>query len=141
LFKSLALGANSVKLFTDVICGFRNKRECLSLASLSSLVQCLWVTPGAYTRGGKSGATERLSRDKHSSLLRISVNYDRKKFYRIGPRVLFVCIGKVMRIYPTNKFYSHTSNINNYLTKTLFHKTFLGVMFATLGVTPVQNVA
>jgi hypothetical protein len=29
---------------------------------------------------------ESLARDKHSSLLRKSVNYDRKKFYNIGPR-------------------------------------------------------
>ncbi len=29
---------------------FRNKPECLSLASLSSLVKCLWVRPGAYPR-------------------------------------------------------------------------------------------
>ncbi len=28
---------------------------------------------------------ERLSRDKHSSLLRTFVNYGRKKFYNIGP--------------------------------------------------------
>jgi hypothetical protein len=30
---------------------FRNKLECLSLASLSSLVRCLWARPGAYSRG------------------------------------------------------------------------------------------
>ncbi len=29
---------------------FRNKLECLSLASLSSLVYYLWVRPGAYPR-------------------------------------------------------------------------------------------
>ncbi len=29
---------------------------------------------------------ERLVRDKHSSLLRKFVNYDRKEFYNIGPR-------------------------------------------------------
>jgi hypothetical protein len=30
---------------------------------------------------------KKLARDKHSSLLRISVNYGRKKFYKTGPRV------------------------------------------------------
>ncbi len=32
---------------------------------------------------------ERIARDKHSSLLRKSVNYGREKFYRIGPRCQF----------------------------------------------------
>jgi hypothetical protein len=32
---------------------------------------------------------ERLSRDKHSSLLRSLANYDRKKFYNIGPGCVF----------------------------------------------------
>jgi hypothetical protein len=31
-------GACIIKVITAVICGFRNKLECLSLASLSSLV-------------------------------------------------------------------------------------------------------
>jgi hypothetical protein len=45
-------GANPVKRFTAVLyfTNFRNKLEHLSLASLSYLVQCLWVRPGAYTR-------------------------------------------------------------------------------------------
>jgi hypothetical protein len=30
---------------------------------------------------------ERRAKDKHSSLLRKSVNYDRKKFYSTGPRM------------------------------------------------------
>ncbi len=29
---------------------------------------------------------ERLAKDKHSSLLQAFVNYDRKKFYNIGPK-------------------------------------------------------
>jgi len=29
---------------------FRNKLECLSLASLSSLVYCLWDSPGFYPK-------------------------------------------------------------------------------------------
>ncbi len=33
---------------------------------------------------------ERLSRDKHSNLLRLIVDYDRKKFYNIGPGCVFV---------------------------------------------------
>jgi hypothetical protein len=34
-------GACIIKLITAVIYGLRNKPECLSLASLSSLVECL----------------------------------------------------------------------------------------------------
>ncbi len=79
----------------------RYKLDCLSLASLSSFVNCLWARPGAYPRvqnlkvssiGVGSCFTnkyqtrlERLSRDKHSGLLRTFVNYVRKKFYNIGP--------------------------------------------------------
>jgi hypothetical protein len=51
----------------------------------------LWVKPGTYPERC-SGLTckhytrlERLARDKHSSLLRKSVNYGRKKFYSTGP--------------------------------------------------------
>ncbi len=43
----MAPGANVLKLFTAVS---HNKREHLFLASLSNLVQCLWVRPGAYPR-------------------------------------------------------------------------------------------
>ncbi len=69
---------------------FRNKLQCLSLASLSSLVQCLWVRPGAYpseapfrysSLGQAPGLApkyqnrlERFASDKHSSLLRKSVS-------------------------------------------------------------------
>jgi hypothetical protein len=42
---SLTPGACTIKLFTSVIYGFRNKLECLSLASLFSLVKCLRVRP------------------------------------------------------------------------------------------------
>ncbi len=38
---SLTLGARIIKLIMAVIYSFRNKLECLSLASLSSLVYCL----------------------------------------------------------------------------------------------------
>jgi hypothetical protein len=43
-------GANVIKLFTAV----SYKKGCLSLASLSNLVHCLWARPGAYPRGGAS---------------------------------------------------------------------------------------
>jgi hypothetical protein len=36
---------------------FRKKLECLSLASFSSLVMCLWVRPGAYPRVEHLGAS------------------------------------------------------------------------------------
>ncbi len=82
---------------------FHKKLGHLSLASLSSLVQCLYVRPGAYpsetpfrcpTLRQAPGLThkqqtslERLATDKHSSLLRTFVNYVRKKFYNIGHRM------------------------------------------------------
>ncbi len=80
---------------------FRNKLECLSLASLSILVLCLWVRPGAYLRvehlkvaslryalalpANIRTRLERLARDKHFSLLQKSVNYGHKIFYSTGP--------------------------------------------------------
>ncbi len=79
---------------------FRNKLEYLSLVSLSSLEECLWVRPGTQPRVeclkdaslGQAlalSANIRLSwkaKDKHNSLLRKSVNYGRKNFYSTGPR-------------------------------------------------------
>jgi hypothetical protein len=59
-----------------------NNLECLSVAGLSSLVQCLWARPEAY-----SGATlrlERLAGDKRFSLLQAFINQASKKFYNIG---------------------------------------------------------
>jgi hypothetical protein len=50
IFITLAPGENYIKHFTAVIYVFFNKLKCLSLASLSSLVQCLRVRPGAYPR-------------------------------------------------------------------------------------------
>ena len=51
------------------------KRECFSVASLSSLD----LTQTHYDR------LERLAKDKHSSLLQKSVNYSRKKLYSTVP--------------------------------------------------------
>jgi len=75
----------------------RNKLECLSLASLYSLVRCLRVRSVAYTRGNThSGRLQPYSktsawvwkacRGKHSILLRTLLNYGCKKkgFYKIG---------------------------------------------------------
>jgi hypothetical protein len=74
----------------------------LSLASFSSLVQCLWARPRTYPRVEHlKDASLRLApalpanirlgwkaaRDQHSSLLGKSVNYNRKKFCRIGPNL------------------------------------------------------
>ncbi len=39
---------NVIKLFSPYFKNFRNKLERLSIASLSSLVYCLWARPGAY---------------------------------------------------------------------------------------------
>ncbi len=63
------------------------------MASLSSIVKCLWARPGAYPRveylkgaslGYAPGLThkhktrlDRLAKDKHSNLLGNSINYDR----------------------------------------------------------------
>jgi hypothetical protein len=77
---------------------FWNRLERLSLASLSSLVLCLGVRPGAYPRVEHlkcaslgSGLThknytilERLARDKLSILLWEVVTYVSKKFCNIG---------------------------------------------------------
>jgi hypothetical protein len=43
-------GACVIRLIMAVITDFRNKLECLSLASLSSLVKSLWVRLGAYPK-------------------------------------------------------------------------------------------
>ncbi len=60
LGKPFQPGACIIKLITAVIYGFRNKLECLSLASLPSLVYCLRTNP-------------------------LVVNYGRNKFYDTGP--------------------------------------------------------
>ncbi len=81
-------GANVIKLFTT----FHNKLERLSLASLFSLVYCLWVPPGAYPRVERLKGSlrpypqtlarlERLARDKRSSLLQKFATFGRKKIY------------------------------------------------------------
>jgi hypothetical protein len=85
----VAPGACTIKLFTD----FGNKLECLSLASLSR--KCLWVRPGADPRMEHIPKVlylgrlqpylqtldqlETIAKDRHSSLLKESVNYDLKK--------------------------------------------------------------
>jgi hypothetical protein len=72
-----------------------DKLAYLSLESLSSLVQCLWVRPGAYTRveylkGASLGSApalpaniilvwKRYTMDKHNSLLQKKIkNYNKK---------------------------------------------------------------
>ncbi len=42
--------AQCYKTFKAVFMDFHNKLECLSLAGLASLVQCLWLRPRAYPR-------------------------------------------------------------------------------------------
>jgi hypothetical protein len=75
---------------------FNNKLECLLLASLSSLVYCFRVRPGAYPERCFTWVgscltckhytiLERLARDKHSSLFRKFATYGCKKFCNIGP--------------------------------------------------------
>jgi hypothetical protein len=103
---------------------FCNKLECLSLASLSGLAYYLWVRPGAYPRvehlkgaslawvgSGPTGKhytlLERLARDKHSSLLRKSVNYGRKKDYSTGPRVALNGNGKHLSLSGYSNNYWH----------------------------------
>ncbi len=43
---------------------------------------------------------ERLSSHKHSSLLPTFVNYDRKKFYNIGPGVIFITFSSQLNDWP-----------------------------------------
>ncbi len=62
---------------------FRNKLECLSMwSSFQELNTRISSALPANIRLGRKG----LSGDIHSSLSRKSVNYGRKKFYRIGPK-------------------------------------------------------
>jgi hypothetical protein len=46
--KQVTPGTNVIKPFFSVITNFRNKPECLSMASHSSLVYYLWARPGIY---------------------------------------------------------------------------------------------
>jgi hypothetical protein len=69
----------------------------------------------APTRVG-SGFTsklERLARDKYSSLLRILVNYDHKKFCNIGPRPNIykrqTYVDRAPIVMPENVLYKHSS--------------------------------
>ncbi len=74
--------------------------QCLTLASLSSLVQCLWVRPGTYPKvehlkGASLGQAPALPTNTrlgwkglpgtNTSLLQKSINYDHNKFYDTGP--------------------------------------------------------
>ncbi len=95
-------GPNVIGLFCLYFTNFLNKLECLSLASLSSLTQCLLVRQGTYLSKAPSKCSiigqalsinlkqktklERPVRNKHSSLLRKFRNHGQKKFYNIGPR-------------------------------------------------------
>ncbi len=94
--KSFQFWGLAYKNFTVVIYRFRNKLECLSLASLSSLVFVgearslpqSGAPERSITRVGSSlthkhqTRLERLDRDKPFSTFRKSVNYSSKKFYR-----------------------------------------------------------
>jgi hypothetical protein len=46
----LTPGANVIKLFTAVSYKFSQYAGVFVLPSLSSLVSCLWASPGAYLR-------------------------------------------------------------------------------------------
>ncbi len=47
-FLTLGPDVDIIKLFMAVIYKFLNELECLLLAGLSCLVQCLWVRAGAF---------------------------------------------------------------------------------------------
>ncbi len=79
-------GTCTIKLITAVIYGFYIKLERLSLASFSSLVQCLWVGFGLARKHWTR--LEKLATDKHPSLLRKSVNNGHNKFYSTGPSII-----------------------------------------------------
>ncbi len=98
-------GANPIKFFYGHnLLIFRDKLECLSLASLSSLVKCLRVRSKPtrvkrLTRGLTLSLTRKhyiglewLSTDKHSSLVRKVVTYVRKKLYNIGSRFIMFSV-------------------------------------------------
>ncbi len=64
-------GACIIKLITTVIYGVLYKRQCLSVANLSGLVQCLVFSVQGQTL----------------QLIRETVNYGRNEFYDTGPRL------------------------------------------------------
>jgi len=112
-FITLATGPNVINLFTSVSYNFLNKLECLSMASLSSLVYCLWVRSGAYLiqaagrlrpyllRLGWKG----LSGTNTLAYLEKFVNYGRKKYYNIGPRPEVEISGKIgIKFDPSTEF-------------------------------------
>jgi hypothetical protein len=53
---------------------------------LSGACERCFIHLGSSLTSKHETRLERLARDKHSSLLRKSVNYGQKKFYNIGPR-------------------------------------------------------
>ncbi len=64
--KLTATGANVMNFIWPYFTNFHYRLECLSLASLSSLVHCLWARPGAYPtvehlKGGSLRKTQALS--------------------------------------------------------------------------------
>jgi hypothetical protein len=71
-------GACIIKLITAVNYGFLNKLECLSLASLSSLVLCLGTNPE-------------------------TVNYGRNKFYDTDPWTVCCILSMGENVYQSNK--------------------------------------
>ncbi len=96
-----------------------HKLECLSMASLSRLVYCLFnkartlpyieAPERFFNRVGSCFTNrhqtrlEKLAVDKQQSLLRKSVNYVRKKFYSTGPRPVYVqliykCFSQILSI-------------------------------------------
>ncbi len=91
-------GTNVITLFYGCNSLMMVIGECLLLADLSSLIQCLWIKPGACLRvkhmKGRITvlvANNRLSWrglpwTKHSSLLQAFVSEGCKKSYNTGPR-------------------------------------------------------
>jgi hypothetical protein len=92
-----------IKLITAVIYGFCNKLECSSLASLSSLVQCLGTNSLAYYGRNKFYDT------KHLSFFPPNYQGRRKKFYNIdkgltGPPVLSLVRLKITSLLVNKQF-------------------------------------
>jgi hypothetical protein len=58
---------------------------------------------------------ERLARDKHSCLLRKSVNYDRKKFYSAAPYQTFMTIKINIKLLKCNPLHLFPKNYKFHL--------------------------
>jgi hypothetical protein len=80
-------GANVIKLFTVVIYHHSMAIQSFCVIKLKYLGNYLGIA--ANYHGILTLEKNRVKPDKHSSLVRKSVNHGQKKFYNIGPRGVY----------------------------------------------------